>query len=90
MNARISPIKGITSTTKNGNDTFPTTSTIETADFRHYRFLKNIMIYASLLDILLTKNSTFFSNFLTEKIFAIFFFANFTRKNSRKIYRSFF
>ena len=30
----------ITSTTKTGNNTFPTTSTIETADFGHYRFFK--------------------------------------------------
>ena len=40
MNTSISPIKRITSTTKTGNHTLPTTSTIETADFGHYRFLK--------------------------------------------------
>ena len=37
MNASISPIKRITSTAKTGNNTFPTTSAIETADFGHYR-----------------------------------------------------
>ena len=40
MNASISPIKRITSTTKTGNVTFPTTSTIESADFGNYRFFK--------------------------------------------------
>ena len=40
MNASISQIKRMTSATKTGNDTFPTTSTIETADFGHYRLLK--------------------------------------------------
>ena len=40
MNASISPFKRITSTTKIDNNTFPTTSTIETDDFGHYRFFK--------------------------------------------------
>ena len=40
MNASVSPIKRITFTTKTGNNTFPTTSTIETADFGHYQFFK--------------------------------------------------
>ena len=40
MNASISPIKRITSTTRTGNNTFPTTSTIETDDFGNYRFFK--------------------------------------------------
>ena len=40
MNASISPIKQITCTTKTSNDTFPTTSSIETTDLGHYRFLK--------------------------------------------------
>ena len=40
MNASVSPIKQITSTRRTGNNTFSTTSTIETADFGHYRFFK--------------------------------------------------
>ena len=39
INASLLPIKRITFSTKIGNDTFPT-STIETADFGHYRFFK--------------------------------------------------
>ena len=40
MDASISPTKRITSTRKTGNDTFPTTSIIKTADCGHYRFFK--------------------------------------------------
>ena len=40
MNASISPIKRITSITKTGNNTFPKTSAIETADFGYYRFFE--------------------------------------------------
>ena len=77
MNVSISPIKQITSTTKTGNDTFPTTSTIETADFGHYRFFKcrphflkiwknyDIRIFSRHI---IDKNSTSLSNFFIEKI----------------------
>ena len=38
--SRISQIERIASTIKTGNNTFPTTSTIGTADLGHYRFFK--------------------------------------------------
>ena len=39
--SRISAIERITPTTKTGNNTFPRTSTIGTADLGHYQFFKS-------------------------------------------------
>ena len=77
MNASILPIKRITSTTKTGNNTFPTTSTIENANFGHYQFFKYLPHFLKI-----SKNydiRVFNRHIIDEKLNFVFKF--FRRKN---------